>query len=572
MSAPLPRALQSYKAQKYNDALEALSPLLRKPQSLGMDVLLIAAQCYAKTNQYASAADFYTRAADMGGPKQAMLRTLAANMLKEANESRAALNSARIAAKSAAFDAHAEESYRRYLHEFLCLDERLMDDQRVLDRLKAGDARYFDFEFPHNNILWCADESINARQTKIHNATAFTQQTRAARRAVPHAFQQKIRVGYLSGDFGDQHPTMRLFQGVLLQHDRQKFDVTLFCHTDEETIKKDRGMRAKYPNVIQLGHLSDRDAATLIRQSGIDVLVDLKGHTKGARLGLINLGAAPIQAAYCGYPGSGTGIDCDYIIGDAIVTPESSRPFYHEKFCILPDTYQPNDDTYRPLPPATSRRELGLPEDRTVFASFNATKKISPATAQLWADILLRAEESVLWMMCPDRFARENFAQWMENAGIGPDRIIFADPAGYADHIARLQAADIGLDTFPCNGHTTTSDKLWAGLPVPTFKGSHFASRVSESLLRAIDLEELVASDPQGYVDLCVSLAQSPDRVRTLKEKLNANRRTAPLFDTRRFTRHLETAYTMMVDRATQGLEPDHIQVPPMETHGAGRG
>ncbi|MCW0000153.1 hypothetical protein OE766_18120 [Pararhizobium sp. YC-54] len=523
---------------------------------------LLAAQCYAKTNQYANAADFYARTADMGGPKQAMLRVLAANMLSEANDSRAALNNARVAAKSSEFGAHPEESYRRYLHEFLCLDERLMDDQRVLDRLRVGDARYFNFEFAHNHILWCADESINARQTNIHKAAAFTNESRAARRAFPHAFGKKIRIGYLSGDFGDQHPTMRLFQSVLFQDGRQKFDVTLFCHTDEATIKKDRGMRATYPGLIQVGHLSDPEAVNLIRQRGIDVLVDLKGHTKGARLGVINLGAAPIQVAYLGFPGSGTGIDCDYVIGDPIVTPQSSRPFYHEKLCTLPESYQANDDTYRPLPTATPRRELGLPEDRLVFASFNASKKISPLTARLWADILLRVEESVLWMMCVDRFARENFAKWMENAGISRDRIIFADPAEYADHIARLQAADIGLDTFPCNGHTTTSDKLWAGLPVPTFKGSHFASRVSESLLRAIDLGELVATDPQSYVELCVSLAHAPDRIRALKEKLNTNRRIAPLFNTGRFTRHLEKAYTMMVDRAKQGLEPDHIRVP----------
>lgn len=565
MSALLSRALQNYKAQKYSDALTALSPLLRKPQPLGLDILLIAAQCYAKTNQYANAADFYTKAADMGGPKQAMLRTLAANMLREVNDSRAALNSARTAARSGGFDAHAEESYRRCLHEYICLDERLIEDQRVLDRLRAEDARYFNFEFPHNHILWCADESLNARQTKIHKATAFTEQSRAARRAFPHMFQDRIRVGYLSGDFGDQHPTMRLLQGVLFQHDRQKFDVTLFCHTDDATIEKDRGMRAKYPNLIQVGHLSDQEAVNLIRGRGIDVLVDLKGHTKGARLGVINLGAAPIQVAYCGFPGSGTGIDCDYVIGDPIVTPESSRPFYHEKFCTLPECYQANDDMYRPLPPAASRQNLGLPEGRIIFASFNGPRKITPATAQLWAEILLRAEESVLWMMCVDRFARENFAQWMENAGIGRDRIIFADPAEYADHIARLQAADIGLDTFPCNGHTTTSDKLWAGLPVATYKGSHFASRVSESLLRAIGLEELVAANPRDYVDLCVSLAQAPDKIRALKEKLNANRRTAPLFNTGRFTRHLEKAYTMMVDRARQGLEPDHIRIPPLE-------
>ena len=187
----------------------------------------------------------------------------------------------------------------------------------------------------------------------------------------------------------------------------------------------------------------------MIRSLGVDILVDLKGHTKGSRAGVLNHGAAPIQVAYLGFPGSGTGIDCDYILTDEIVTPETSRPFYHEKFCLLPDSYQANDNVTRPLPPAIPRSALGLPEDRIVFASFNAHRKITPVTAALWADILRRTDDSLLWVMCSNRFARDNLARWMENAGIASDRIIFADPVAYPDHIARLQAADIGLDTFP---------------------------------------------------------------------------------------------------------------------------
>lgn len=560
MSASLPKALQCYNAKDYDGALSILSPQRR--QSFEPDELLLIAQCYAKTEKFAEAAAFYIKAADLGGPKQAMLRALAANMLQQADDSFASLNTARLAAKSGEFDANAEETYRRYLHEFLCLDEALMDDQRFLDRLKAGDERYLAAEFPHRHIGWCADESLNARQTKVHGAEAFTEMSRAARRAVPHVFADRIRIGYLSGDFSDQHATMRLLQSVLLQHDRQKFDITLFCYTEDDLIKIDSGLRETYPNLTRIGHLSDEDAAALIRGCGIDILVDLKGHTKGARVGLVNHGAAPIQVAYLGYPGTGTGIDCDYILSDAVVTPETSRPFYHEKFCLLPDSYQANDNVHRPLPPATPRRALGLPENRIVFASFNAHRKIKPATARLWADILRRTDDSVLWVMCPDRFARENLVRWMEEAGVNRDRIIFADPVAYPDHIARLQAADIGLDTFPCNGHTTTSDKLWAGLPVPTCKGTHFASRVTESLLRALGIAELVADGPERYVELCVSLAKDADSLRATKNKIALQRSVAPLFDTTRFTRHLEHAFELMVDRARNGLEPDHIEVP----------
>ncbi|MDW5314902.1 hypothetical protein [Rhizobium sp. PL01] len=560
MSASFSKALGDYNDGNYHGALSILSPDRR--QSFVLNELLLIAQCYAKTEKFADAASFYIKAAELGGPKQAMLRALAANMLQEADDSFASLNIARLAAKTGEFDTNAEETYRRCLHEFLCIDEAQMDDQRFLDRLKAGDERYLAAEFPHRHIGWCGDEGINARQMKVHDAMAFTPASRASRRAVPHRFSGRIKIGYLSADFSDQHATMRLFQSALLQHDPERFDVALFCNTDDDLIKIDKGSRDTYPNLQRIGHLSDQDAAAVIRNSGIDILVDLKGHTKGSRAGLLNLGAAPIQVAYLGFPGSGTGIDCDYILTDAVVTPETSRPFYHEKFCLLPDSYQSNDNIGRPLPPATPRGALGLPEDRIVFASFNAQRKITPATAEVWADILRRTDDSVLWVMCSNRFAQDNLVRWMENAGIASDRIIFADPVAYPDHIARLQAADIGLDTFPYNGHTTTSDKLWAGLPVPTFKGTHFASRVTESLLRALGVGELVADTPERYVELCVSLAKNPDELRAVKDKVAAQRTVAPLFDTTRFIRHLEKAFELMIARARNGQEPDHFAVP----------
>ena len=560
MSESLSKALGFYNAGQYDKALSIFSPTRR--QLFGQNELLLVAQCYAKTEKFAEAASFYVKAAELGGPKQAMLRALAANMLQEADDSFASLNIARLAAKSGAFDTNAEETYRRYLHEFLCLDEAQMDDQRFLDRLKAGDDRYLAAEFPHRHIGWCSDESINARQTKIHEASAFTQASRAARRAVPHSFSGKIKVGYLSADFSDQHATMRLFQSALLQHDRDRFEISLFCCTGDDLIRLDTGSRDRYPNLQRIGHFSDQDAAALIRNAGIDILVDLKGHTKGSRAGIFNHGAAPVQVAYLGFPGSGTGIDCDYILTDAVVTPETSRPFYHEKFCLLPDSYQANDNVGRPLPPATPRSALGLPENRIIFASFNAHRKIKPVTAELWAEILRRTDDSLLWVMCPNHFARGNLLRWMEQAGIASERIIFADPVAYPDHIARLQAADIGLDTFPYNGHTTTSDKLWAGLSVPTFKGTHFASRVTESLLRALGVGELVADTPELYVELCVSLAKNPEELSAMKNKIAAQRSVAPLFDTTRFIRHLERAFELMLKRAHDGQQPDHIVVP----------
>lgn len=566
MVRPIDKVLLNYRAGRFDDALAALLPLLRTPKPV-LEMMLLAAQCYSKTKQNAEAAKWYLKAAEVPGPKQALLRALAAELLQQLDESLAALTAARQAAKSVEFDREAEASFRRCLHKSLCLDETLMENQRFLDLLRADDQRYFSVEQPFNNMSWCADESLNARMTYIHKASAFTPGTKQARRAFPHAFANKIRIGYLSSDFSDQHATMRLFQSVIFGHDRQRFDVTLFCNTSDEMIRSDRGLRQTYPNLVQIGHLEDREAAKLIRSHGIDILVDLKGHTKEARIGVINIGGAPIQVAYLGYPGSGTGIDCDYVIGDRIVLPAESRPFYHEKFCLLPDSYQANDNIHRPRPQAASRASLGLPEGSPILAAFNVTRKITPQTATLWADILRRAPESVLWIMCSDRFARENFLKWISEEGIAREQVIFAERADYAEHIARLTAADIGLDTFPYNGHTTTSDQLWAGLPVPTYKGSHFASRVTESLLNAAGIPELVAADPKSYVELCVSLIEDRPRLQAVREKLGAQRATCALFDTMRFTRHLEQAFETMVERERAGLAPDHFCVPPLPAH-----
>jgi predicted O-linked N-acetylglucosamine transferase (SPINDLY family) len=385
---------------------------------------------------------------------------------------------------------------------------------------------------------------------------------RAARHARPHFWSDKLRIGYLSDDYYDTHATMHLFQGVMMRHDPKRFDITHFCFTAAGNIARDQGMRGKYSNLVQIGHLGDEAAADFIRSRNIDILVDLKGHTQGSRPNLVNLGLAPVQVAYLGFPGSAVGIDCDYIIGDRIVTPPSSAPFYHEKFCRLPDSYQANDDVYRPRPAPASRASLGLPEDKVVLGFFNATRKITPHTFELIVEILKSSDNTVLWILFFNPFAEKNFIAAAIREGIDPSRIIIAPRALYHDHLARLPAVDIALDSFPYNGHTTTSDLLWAGVPVPTYHGIHFASRVSESLLSALGVSELVAEDPRGYIALVRELAVNHDKRNTIRARIAANRASAPLFDTTRFTRHLEQAFEMMADRARQGLAPDHLDVP----------
>ena len=566
MSQILSSALQSYKSGKYKKTLELLAPILHQT-SVSPEILLLAAQCHSKAGQYGDAAGFYERAArHKHGAEAILLQTLTARMRILAQDLEGALPSARAAARSGVFNADAEQTWRRILRFTLSLPEIEHEQAAFLARLAANDPVFLSIEDPLDHISWCEDEAINARIT-INPATAFTEDSRRARRGRPHAWNEKLRIGYLSNDYSDQHATMMLFQGVILAHDREKYDVYHFCHTPAGVVSTDKGKRKLYPNIVPIS-TEDDAAEKCIRKYNLDILIDLKGHTKDTRIALINRGLAPVQVAYLGFPGSGVGIDCDYVISDPVVTPDGSRPFYHEKLCRLPECYQSNDNRFRALPAAASRETLGLPEDRFVFASFNAIRKVTPETARLWAQALKAVPGSLLWMMCEGELARRNFTGFMEALGITPDRLLFTESVDHVTHIARLQAADLGLDTFPYNGHTTTSDKLWAGLPVVTKRGGNFASRVSESLLNALGVPELVAADADGFVALCRDLASDRQRLAGLRRKIAANRFTQPLFDTERFTRHLERAYEMMAERGRAGLAPDHIDVPPLPPRG----
>lgn len=429
-------------------------------------------------------------------------------------------------------------------------------------QLAAGDLSSLEGETAYSNLLRCGDERLNRLATNNPGLTSIPSPASSRQRRMrQHPWGERIRIGYLSSDFWSEHATMRLLQSVLEAHDNTRFDVTLYCYTPEHHTVSD-GNRSKWGRIVSLHGKTDGEAADIIRQDNIDILVDLKGHTGGSRSNILNQMVAPVQVAFLGFPGSAVNVDCDYVIGDRIVLPNSSRQNYHEKFCLLPESYQPNDPTYRVLPPAATRQVLGLPVDRFVFAAFNAPRKISLAVVDRWAEILWRSNPSVLWVMVDGDPARGNFLAAFNQRGIAADRIIFASPTGYDAHIARLQAADIGLDTFPYNGHTTTSDKLWAGLPVVSLKGSNFASRVSESLLTALGLPHLVAATPEAFVELAVELSQSPDEVRRLKQEISQNRFLAPLFDAERFCRHLENGYAMMAERAKAKLPPDHLDVP----------
>ncbi len=449
-----------------------------------------------------------------------------------------------------------------FAREFCDYPILLAEEQALRAEIASGDTRALAAETPHYNLMWCGDEALNRLATNITGLVPFAADAPARRRSKPHAFSDRIRVGYLSNDFWADHATMRLIRGVLKAHDRDRFDITLYCHTPERFIGGDAAARAEWGRITRIEGMSDDEAIATMQSDGVDVLVDLKGHTGGSRSRLMNAPVAPVHVAWLGFPGSSVGVDCDYVIGDRFVLPDSARPHYHEKFCRMPESYQPNDPWTRTVPGPAARRAFGLPTDRFVFSAFNSQRKNSPEGIGLWARVLVANPEAVLWLMVDGTHARNATADFLRRAGVRSDQFIFAPKMPYASHLARVPAADIGLDSFPYNGHTTTSDMLWAGLPVVTRKGTNFASRVSESLLNAIGLPELVAEDADAFVALCSALVSDRERVARLRRTIADNRFIAPLFDAERFCRHLELGYGHMVERARAGLPPEHFDVP----------
>ncbi|WP_052730172.1 O-linked N-acetylglucosamine transferase, SPINDLY family protein [Sphingomonas sp. SRS2] len=387
-----------------------------------------------------------------------------------------------------------------------------------------------------------------------------------ARLSVPaHARRrpERLRIGYFSADF-QSHATMWLMGSLLEAHDRERFEVHAFSYgPDSHDVMRKRVIDTSdaFHDVRMLG---DAAVAERARGLGIDIAVDLKGYTQNSRLGIFAHGAAPIQMSYLGYPGSSGAGFFDYAIADSVVIPAEKRPFYSEKILALPHSYQVNDDQRPIADDVPSREASGLPREGFVFCCFNNSFKITPDAFGCWMRLLGQVEGSVLWLLRDNDWAKANLRAEAERHGIAADRITFADRMPMAAHLARHAHADLFLDTFAYNAHTTASDALWAGIPLVTKLGQGFAARVGASLLQAIGLPELITRDIQAYEQLALDLAKSPERIATLKANISARRLTSPLFDTRRFARDLERGYDLAFDRQVRGLEPDHIDVPPV--------
>jgi predicted O-linked N-acetylglucosamine transferase (SPINDLY family) len=456
--------------------------------------------------------------------------------------------------RALALDARAPNAYSARLHAQLQIaDWRGLDARLALLATRVARERIVENPF---YVLTLEDSGwLQRRAAETWAREEFAEQGALGPIGV-RAAGERIRVGYFSADYRD-HATMHLMAGLLELHDRDRFEVTGFSFGPAVRDAVRARVESACERFIDVGHRSDREVAGLSRELGIDIAVDLKGYTGDARPGIFAHRAAPVQVGYLGYPGTLGAAYVDYLIADRTVVPEGSEGYYREQLLYLPDSYQVNDAKRRIAVRRYEREELELPREGFVYCCFNSNYKILPATFGVWMRILGRVPGSVLWLLEDNAEAAKNLRAAAAGHGVQPERLVFAPRVVVGEHLARHRCADLFLDTLPCNAHTTASDALWAGLPVLTCLGEGFAARVAGSLVRAVGLPELITESLAAYEELAVQLAGDAERLGALRARLERNRGTAPLFDTLRYTRHLESAYALIHARRLAGLPPE---------------
>jgi protein O-GlcNAc transferase len=414
---------------------------------------------------------------------------------------------------------------------------------------------------PFHALVLAGSEAEIFMATRAFATSQFpAAETAPAPRANAH---DRIRIGYLSANFHN-HAVARQMAGVFERHDRSRFNITAFSLGVDDGGELRKRLTPAFDEFLDLRIWDDERIAQEIRRREIDVLVDLMGFTESSRPGIAARRVAPVQSGFLGYPGTSGGDFIDYLIADPTVVPPGTDAWYSEKIIRLPHCYLPQDGSRLVSGIEVSRNAAGLPERGFVFCCFNHSYKIGPEIFDIWMRLLRNIPGSVLWLNNAHPVAQRNLLEEARARDVAPERIVFAPfVAADSEHLARLRTADLFLDTPGYTAHATASDALLAGLPVLTISGDRFAARVGASLMRAIGMEELIASDLQRYEELAIDLACEPSRLAAIRRKIAENSHTRPLFDTRGFTRHLESAYQMMVEYSRQGLEPVSFSVGP---------
>lgn len=543
---------------KHGQAAQVLQPVLDDAAG-DPDVFVAAGDALVQAHRYLEAVDKFMQAARLK-PHLVAAHIGMGNAFDRLALPVAALECFRTAVTLDPRNAHLWSSV---VHQAMlgCRWATLAEDLAQLRAASANDGGTAPTPFSHLSF-----PGVTAAEHR-RSAAAFARKHAAGVVALPPVKPAarrpgRVRLGYLSSDFHD-HATSQLLAGVIEGHDRSRFEVTLYSFGVDDASPMRRRLIGAAERFIDLREASSRAMAECIRGDGIDILVDLKGYTFGARTAVLAYRPAPVQVNYLGFPGSLATPLVDYVVTDPVVTPLEAAADYDEKFAVLPDCYQPNDGG-RAVAARPEREACGLPAAAFVFCCFNNTYKITPDLFDRWCSLLRQVEGSVLWLLEANLQARENLEREAAARGIAPERLVFAPKLPSDQHLARLARADLMLDTLPYNAHTTASDALWVGVPIVTCPGTTFAARVAASLLTAAGMTETIARSLEEYEAIALRLARAPDELARLKSRLLHGRTACALFDTERYAANLEALYERMFERWLSGAAPAHLPPQPV--------
>ena len=414
-------------------------------------------------------------------------------------------------------------------------------------------------ETPRTHLLWCDDESINNRVFQYFANQLYPKFKNL--KPLPKKIEnRKIKLVYMSSDYRD-HPTAQLIKGLIKEHNRDKFEIIAYDSgfDDKSTMREE--ILGFFDRVVILKDINDEEAGELLKKEEIDVVIELNGLTNASRMGILSTHPVPLQIGYLGFPGSVGGRFMDYIIADSYVLPEKNEKYYSEKIIRIEKTYQANDHLNEDWPELVHRRSYGFSEEAFILGMFNNANKVTEEAWQVWMQIMSSIPRSVLWMLVPNQVAQNNLKNACIKYGIDPSRLIFAPRMSRSEHFQRMAICDVMLDPWPYGGHTTTSDALFAGIPVVTLQGNNFASRVSGGLVTASGLPGLVAENKEDYIQGVIRLSREPDLLERAKNHLKNNRLKMSIFNSKIKAEQLEAAITLILSNRIKGIPDKNINM-----------
>jgi protein O-GlcNAc transferase len=404
----------------------------------------------------------------------------------------------------------------------------------------------------------------NARQWASRNFKAIHSPAFKVSKSGGTKSARKIKIGYLSADYHG-HATSSLIAELFEKHDRNRFAIIGYSCGQSDNSSIRQRIVSNLDEFVEVGSVSCAEAAKRISEDEVGILVDLKGYTHQAKTEILALRPAPIQVNYLGYPGTMGAPFIDYILVDDFIVGLDQQDFFTEKLVHLPGCYQVNDSRREISAKVPTRQECGLPETGFVFCCFNNNYKITTDVFGVWMELLQAIPDSVLWLLDSNEHVGPNLRREAESRGVVGSRLVFAPRLPPSEHLARHRLADLFVDTFPVNAHTTASDALWAGCPLLTLAGSTFISRVAGSLLRSVGLSEMIATSLNEYREKALCFARQPERLKSLRARLQNTIQQSPLFDGAAFAKNIEMAYTKMWELHTSGESPRAFTVHPSD-------